>query len=180
MTRLFTFLILSVFLAVTCGCGYTTSSLLPPELDSIHVGNFTNRIDPTQEVSDKNATFFYFPGMETDITRQVIDGFIFDRHLDVKREADATLLLKGQLIELDRYPLSYSKTRDVEEFRVEVIVNIELYDNRTGKLMWKEPKFMGQFDYDVVGPNAKTEAAAVTGAIKDLSKRIVERTVEAW
>jgi hypothetical protein len=173
-------LILSVFLAAACGCGYTTSALLPPELDSIHVDNFTNRIDPTQEVSDKKATYFYFPGMETDITRQVIDGFIFDRHLDIKREADATLLLKGQLVELDRYPLSYSKTQDVEEYRVEVIVDIELYDNRTGKLMWKEPDFMGQFDYDVVGPHAMTGAAAVKGAIKDLSERIVERTVEAW
>ena len=174
------FFVLSLFLVAAAGCGYTTSSLLPPELDSIHVDNFINKIDPTSPVSDKKATYFYSPGMETEITRKVIDEFIFDRHLDVKSKKEAVLLLKGELVEMDRYPLSYNKNDDVEEYRVEVIVDIELYDNRSGKVLWKENNFMGRSDYDVVGPNRKTEVEAISSAIKDLAQRIVERTVEAW
>ena len=178
--RLFTFLILSAFLIATAGCGYTSSSLLPPDTDSIHVANFANEIEPTRQVSDKNVTYFYFPGMETNITRSVIDRFILDSHLDIKAEKDADLVLKGSLTDLDRYPLSYSKDENVEEFRIEIIVDLSLLNNRTGKVMWQETGFSGQTDYDISGKNAINEAEAVNNAIKDLAQRIVERTVEAW
>ena len=118
--------------------------------------------------------------METNITRSVIDRFILDSHLDIKAEKDADLVLKGSLTDLDRYPLSYSKDEDVEEFRIEIIVDLSLYNNRTGKVMWQETGFSGQTDYDISGKNAINEAEAVNNAIKDLAQRIVERTVEAW
>ncbi|MFC1548365.1 LPS assembly lipoprotein LptE [Candidatus Omnitrophota bacterium] len=181
MRIVFVFLI-SIFLVTASGCGYTTSSLLPPGMDSIHVDNFANKINPAKEVSDKRASYSYWPNLETDITRAVIDGFIFDRHLDIDRESKAALVLKGELMSFRQYPLSYDKsdTPNVEEFRIEILVNIELYDNESGKLMWKEDSFLGESTYDVAGPNAVTEAEGVREAVKDLSARIVERVVEAW
>ena len=172
--------LLAVSLLLTGGCGYTTTSLLPPELDSIHIDNFINKIDPTREISNRRSTYFYFPGLENDITRSVIDGFIFDRHLDIKSKKDATLLMEGQLVDLQQYPLSYNKNEDVVEYRIEIYVNIKLYNNRSGKLMWEEDKFMGWSSYDVTGPNATTESGGIKKAVKDLAQRIVERTVEAW
>ncbi|MCK4852576.1 MAG: hypothetical protein KAS86_05605, partial [Candidatus Omnitrophica bacterium] len=74
---------------VACGCGYTASSLLPDGMDSIHVNNFVNEIDPTREISDKRSGYSYSPGVENEITRAVIDGFIFDRQLDVDTENNA-------------------------------------------------------------------------------------------
>ncbi|MFQ5952584.1 MAG: LPS assembly lipoprotein LptE [Candidatus Omnitrophota bacterium] len=181
MIRFFTLFILSIFLATTAGCGYTRASLLPADTDSVHVANFKNEINPAGEVSDKRATYFYQPGLETNITRSVIDRFIFDGYLNIKSEKEADLLLKGSLIDLEQYPLSYSEGGgNVEEFRIEVIVNIELYDNKTGKLIWKEKNFMGRTSYDVIGPDAKTESQATLIAVKDLAQRIVEKTVEAW
>jgi hypothetical protein len=178
--RFFNLLILSVLVIIFSGCGYTTSSLLPPDLNSIHVANFANKIDPTKEITDKRAAFFYRPGLETDITRKTIDDFIYDGHLDVKNKKEADLLLEGDLVDLEQYPLSYSKGGDVEEYRVEIFVNLKLFNNRTGKLMWKEDSFMGQSSYDITGPNAKSEGEAINDAVRDLSVRIVERTVEAW
>ena len=171
---------LSAFLAVICGCGYTTTSLLQADFNSIHVSNFVNKIDPSAQISDKRASYNYWPGLETDITRAVIDGFIYDRHLDVDSEKKAALLLKGELVDFRQFPLSYNEGESVEEVRIEVIVDIELYDNRTGKLIWRQNGFMGQADYDVVGPNKKNEGDAVAGAVKDLGERIVELIVEAW
>lgn len=162
------------------GCGYTTASLLPPELNSIHVNNFANRIDPTREVSDRRSSYTYRPGTDTRITRAVIDGFIFDRRLDIKPANKAALILDGELIDFKEYPLSYNKGMDIEEFRIEVVVNLKLTDRATGKVMWEEKNFSGQTDYDVVGPNAITENQGTQKAVKDLAQRVVERVVENW
>jgi len=164
------------------GCGYTSDSLLPKELDSIHVDNFTNMIDPTREISDRRMNYFYIPGMETEVTRAAIDGFIFERHLKVVPEKEASMTLKGALVDIRQYPLSYSHgdSPSVEEFRLEVYVDIELYNNLTGKMMWKENRFMGWTSYAITGPNMKSQAEAQRDAVKDLSQRIVERVVENW
>ncbi|MFC1644182.1 LPS assembly lipoprotein LptE [Candidatus Omnitrophota bacterium] len=178
--RLITFLLLSILLVTAGGCGYSTSSLLPPELDSIHVNNFLNKIDPTEVVSNKRPVYSYRAGLETDVTRAVIDAFIFDRHLGINTEKKASMLLEGELTSFQQFPLSYDKSDSVVEFRVEILVNMKLYNNLTGDLMWTENSFMGWSSYNVSGPNAKTESEAVTAAVKDLAQRIVERTVEAW
>ena len=177
--RLTVFLVLSCFLIMAGGCGYTSVSLLPAELDSIHVENFENKIDPAREVSDKRASYSYWPGLEIDITNAVIERFVLNKDLEVKSAKKATLLLKGALTDFRQFPLSYNGI-NVEEFRVEIFVDMELHNNLTGELMWKEKGFMGETTYTVSGPNAKTEAQAVKAAVKDLAPRIVERTVDVW
>jgi hypothetical protein len=173
--------ILSILLIFLGGCGYTSASLLPSDVKSIHVTNFSNKIDPAREVSDRRMAYLYRPGLETEITRAAIDGFIFDGYLQIKSRKEADLMLKGELVDLQQYPLSYSAGGgNVEEYRVELMVDLECYDNRSGELMWKEKRFMGQSTYDTSGREAKTEAEGVTLAVKDLARRIVERTVEAW
>jgi hypothetical protein len=162
------------------GCGYTSSSLLPKGLDTIHVDNFANGIDTTREVSDRRMSYFYKPGIETEVTRAVIDGFIFDRHLSVQSGKEADLTLKGTLVDYKQYPLSYNRDDDIEEYRVEILVNIELVNNKTGEVMWTENNFMGQANFNVIGPNRITDPEAQSDAVKDLSARIVERVVEAW
>ena len=174
------FIFLAFFLITAGGCGYTTDSLLPPELSSIHVNNFVNKINVSGEVSNKRQVYSYWPGLEIDITKTVIDEFVFDRRLDVESTKKATMLLKGTLVDFRLYPLSFSEERDIEEFRVEVYVDLELYNNLTGEIMWKESRFMGQYDYRVTGPNAETQSNAVKKAVKDLAERIEERVVEAW
>jgi Lipopolysaccharide-assembly len=162
------------------GCGYTTASLLPPDQDSIFVDNFTNEIDPSQEISNRRSSYSYRPGMENEITRAVIDAFIFDRQLEVYSKDNAVLLLKGSLIDFRQFPLSYNDDDNVDEFRMEIYVDLELYDNRTNTLVWAENRFMGTTSYAISGPNRKTDAQAVKDAVNDIAKRILERTVETW
>lgn len=178
----FIFAVIALFLLSGCmsGCGYTTASLLPPGLDSIYVSNFANEIEPTREISDRRNSYSYRPGLENEITRAVIDGFIFDRHLDIVSEKEAALVLKGSLVDFRQYPLSYSDGLDVEEFRMEIYVSLELYNKKTGELMWQDSSFMGLTNYTVTGPNKKTGAQAQKAAVEDLAQRIVERIVEHW
>ena len=173
-------LLLGISVMFLGGCGYSTASLLPEGMRTIHVQNFKNDIKADKEISDKRSSFSYRPGIEIDITRKVIDRFIFDRHIDVDNEKSADMILKGSLIDFHQVALSYDDDDNVEEFRVELVVKLELIDNATGNVIWSEKSFLGQSNYDTTGPNAKSESQGINSAVRDLAERIVERTVETW
>ncbi|MBU0570543.1 MAG: hypothetical protein KJ995_03100 [Candidatus Omnitrophica bacterium] len=162
------------------GCGYSSSALLASGLDSVHVDNFVNGINPTREISDRRNSYSYRPALENDITRAVINGFIFNRHLELQTKDNAALRLEGTLVDFRQYPLTYSDDYNIEEFRMEVFVDVSLYNNKTGELMWEEKSFMGETNYYVAGPNRITESQAEKRVVQDLALRIVERTVETW
>ncbi|MBF0494542.1 MAG: hypothetical protein HQL28_05365 [Candidatus Omnitrophica bacterium] len=162
------------------GCGYTSSSLLPSNIKTIFVDNFENKIDVMREISDTRNSYSYRPGLEIDITRATINAFIRDRHITIDKRDNSDILLKGQLVDYKQYPLSYDKQYDIEEFRMEVFVDITMYDRKTGEVMWSEKRFMGRTEYTTTGEHSKTESEAAADAVKDLAQRIVERTVEHW
>lgn len=179
MNKFFTALSLMSALCVS-GCGYTTSSLLPSEFKTICVENFKNSINITAEQSELRMYRGYRPGMETDLTKAVIDRFMFDGNLKIATEDKANLLLKSELIDYKRDPLRYDANDNVEEYRIKLIVNIELVDASTGTAMWNEKGFAGETTYRIAGSGSKSEGAAIRDAISDLAGRIVERTIEAW
>ena len=118
--------------------------------------------------------------MESDITRKVIDRFIFDGNYQVKDAANSHFLLKGELVNFTREPLRYDANENVTEYRVHVAVNMELYDLEEDKVVWREKNFAGEKSYRTTGQYAKSESVTVGEAIDDLARRIVERTVENW
>ncbi len=172
-------IIFALFLFVS-GCGYSTRSMLPEGLDTIYVDNFANEIEFSGEISDRRSTYSYRPGLEVDITRALIDGFIRDRHLKIDHRNKAKLTLEGALVDYRQYPLSYDKGDSVVELRIQITVDITLVNNVTGKTMWREKNFVGESTYNITGPNAITEAEASRKAVYDLAQRIVELVVEAW
>ena len=174
--KIFSVLILTFIM----GCGYTTGALLPSHLESIYVESFTNKIDISRESSSKYGYTLYKSGLESDITKSAVNEFIFDGNLTITTADEADLILRGELINYTREPLRFDKFDNVEEYRVLVSVNIELEDTSTKKLLWKENSFTGESTYRTSGALAKSEEAAVDEAVRDLAKRIVEKTTEGW
>lgn len=170
-------LLLAVILA---GCGYTTRSLLPSDIKTIRVDNFKNAVNVAAEQSNIRMYRGYRPGMEVDITTTVINKFLLDGTLKIANESSADLILKGELVDFRREPLRYDANDNVEEYRIKLIVNLEMTNRKTGAVMWTENGFAGETTYFAVGSQAKSETAAVTAAIDDLARRVVERTVEVW
>lgn len=163
------------------GCGYTTRSLLPSNFKSIYVENFKNSINVSAEQTNLRMYRGYRPGMEVDLTKAVRDKYLFDGNLKIANNSDnADLILNTNLVDFKRDALRYDANDNVEEYRVKLIVNMELIDAGTGKTVWKEKGFAGETTYTTGGSSAKNENAAVNDAILDLARRIVERTVEAW
>ncbi len=174
-------LLLASFLVIgLSGCGYTTHSLLPPHIKRIYVENFKNAIDITGETSEREVYKAYRPRLELDVTKAVIDKFIFDGNLRISRAEDTDVILTGELVDFKREALRYDEADNIEQYRIVILVSIKLKDIKENKILWQFDRFAGSYEYYTTGSQAKTEATAINEAIDDLTHRIVEQTIEIW
>jgi hypothetical protein len=141
---------------------------------------FTNKIDLTKETSEHRRLIVYYPFLETKITHSVIEHFIRDGNLRVVREEEADCILEGELIDFRRDVLRYTETDEPKEIRLSLVVNLSLWDRNRKRVIWQEKNFIGDTTYFATGISAKTESQAIDDAVIDLSRRIIERTVEVW
>lgn len=172
-------------LAAFTGCGYTTRSMISNKFRSIYITPFVNKIDFTQETYVASKYKLYRPLLETEITKEVINKFVFDGNLRPREKESADLLLKANVVDFRKDVVKYDDNGDPGEYRVNIVVGIELWDNKENKLIWQENNFTGYISYfpatsTLQNVTTKTDDVAVTDAIKDLARRIVERTVEQW
>lgn len=177
-----------IFISMAClllsfnlvSCGYTTRSMIADSYSTIYVTPFLNKVDITQEVDVGSKYRIYRPMLETDITRNVTNKFLFDGNLRPAKESSADLVLKGELIDFRKDPLRYDDSDEVTEYRINLVVNIALWNNKENKLLWEENNFVGDTTYFTTGSQAKSEGTAINDALSDLARRIVERVVEQW
>ena len=177
-------LVTSYSLLVTIiGCGYTTRSMISDKFKTIYIVPFVNKIDITKETDAGYKYRIYRPMLETDITKKVTNKYLFDGNLRPVKTESADLILKGELVEFRRDPLRYTDNDEVEEYRINILVNISLWDRKENKLVWQENNFTGDYTYFTsftTSGTPKSEDVAVNEALDDLARRIVERTVEQW
>jgi len=168
-------------LSILSGCGYTTRSMVTNKFKTIYITPFANKIDITKETDTADKYKIYKPLLETEITRAVINRFLWDGNLKPAKKESADLVLKGELIEFRRDALRYTQDgNNVEEYRLNLVVNISLWNNREEKIVWEQNGFTGDTTYFTTGPLLKSEEVAIKDALDDLGRRIVERTVEDW
>jgi outer membrane lipopolysaccharide assembly protein LptE/RlpB len=169
-----------LLITLLSGCGYTTRSMIASKFHTIYVAPFVNKVDITAESDAGSKYRLYRPMIETDITRYVNNRYLFDGNLRPAKEELADLVLKGEVIEFRKDPLRYLDNDAVSEYRINLVVNISLWDKQENKLIWQENSFTGDTTYFTQGSQSKSEDAAVNDALNDLARRIVERTVEEW
>lgn len=148
------------------GCGYSFKATAPHQLHTIYIETFQNKT--------------FEPGLEIDLTNTIIDRFLFDGTLRVTEKQKADSVLKGTLTTFLREPLGFTSTEEVEEYRLTLFVDFSLWDAREQKLLWEEKRFVGDTTFFTTGPLAKSEEKAREDAMKELARRIVDRTVEEW
>lgn len=166
---------------VVAGCGYTTHAYVAMSGHrSIYVAPFVNKVDTTSEYSEGRRFKSYFPLLENTITNIVIDRYKLDGNLKVVKEEGADLILRGELVNYSKESLRNSSADTAEEYRITIFVNIALTDTKTQKVVWEYKDFAGDASYYTTGSFTKTESQALEDAVKDLARRILETTVEAW
>ena len=166
-----------VLLLLFCaGCGYTTGSLLPSNYHTLYVEPFNNKVSYVSETTRGT----YIPLLETKVHGAVVNRFQFDGHLKIKDSDAADLVLKGDLTGFERDELRLTDAQNVQEYRVRIIMSLTMVDTASGETWWSEPSFAGEATYFTTGPQARSESAALDDALLDLSRRVVERTIENW
>lgn len=180
------FLAMSVVLS---GCGYTRKTVLPRDIKTIYIETVKNKLDMEQ-------VYAYQQGLEMDITNAVIRGIQMDGTLRIAEEKKADAILKTDLLQYEQEGLRFSQLEEVKEYRIFIVVKIQLVDAKTGDLLWEEPNFTGDTEYYVTGPTLRGtqsvpdkstatvtsigEQKASQAAVADLAKNIVDRIVEDW
>lgn len=172
--------IFAIAVSFLSGCGYTTRSMVNDKFKTIYVTPFINKVDITNEGDSFNKYKIYRPMIESNVTNAVINRFAFDGNLRPGKDGLTDLILKGELIEFREDALRYTENDAVAEYRINLVVNISLWDRQENKMIWEENSFTGDTTFFTSGPQSKSESAAVADALNDLARRIVERTVEQW
>jgi hypothetical protein len=100
--------------------------------------------------------------------------------LKVVPEADADIVLKGEVVNYRRESLRNATDDTPQEYRLTIFVNLILTSSKTGEVIWEKKEFAGDTSYYTTGQYVKSESQAVQDAVDDLARRIVNTTVEAW
>lgn len=170
--RIQTFL-LAVLLLVS-GCGYTRKAAIPQDIKSIYVRTVVNKI-PVEEI------YAYHPGMEMGITKAIVRRFNKDGNLQVVASEDkADAVLQIDLMRFQQEGLRFSNLERVEEFRLFIVLAMQLINTRTKEVIFEEPNFSGDAEYFVTDVRSLGREEAVNRAIDRLAKNVVDRIVEDW
>lgn len=166
-------------LSLVAGCGYTARVILPDNIKTVHVELFQNRIDITKEVSVKDKYEVYRPNFEVDLRDALVNRVFLEGHMKIADKKSSDAVLEGDIIEYRKDPLRY-ESEIVEEYRISLVCNIRLVDSVSQKVLLEKNNVTGDATYFTTGDLQKTETEALTDAMSDLARRIVDDIVENW
>ena len=174
-----TFLWSLVIILLVSGCGYTTKTVLPENIRSVHVPPVQNGINLSTEIDDTTRYRTYRPGLEVELTDAIINRFIFEGTLKVASAERADAIVEAKVTDYRRDALRYTDEDDVQEYRLSVIAEVSVYMAGDRKVLWHET-LAGDTTFFLSGSRAISEDEAAAKAIQDLARRIVERTLTLW
>jgi outer membrane lipopolysaccharide assembly protein LptE/RlpB len=151
------------------GCGYTVRGTLPAHIQTIAVPIFRNR---TQE-----------PGIESTVTRAVVEGFSTNGRLRVVSREQADAVLDGEIIGYTIASVAFDKDANVRLYRLIVTVNLRLRDVRQNAILFQQDNVREQADFrvlDAVSQTISREETAVRTAATDIGRAIVSLTVSRF
>ena len=173
-------LTIMMLILILSGCGYTNKSLVAPDASTIFVKTFENKIDITKETSTRQKFAVYKPFLEIKVTDSIVNRIIFDGNFNIVGEDSADLSLEGEVTNYLRQPVKYADSKDVLEYRLNLVINFILKDLRTGKVLLEEKNLTADTSYFVTGNFAKSEDKALDELLEDLSRRVTSRIVNRW
>ena len=166
-------------LVTLSGCGYTTKTILPDNVKTIHVDTFANDINITKEVGVKDKYEVYRPDLEVDLRDAIVSRVFLDGNLKVLDKGSADAVLEGRIKEYRKDPLRY-QNEIVQEYRISVVCDIKLVNQKDSKVLFEERNVTGDTTYFTTGTLQKSETSASYDAMSDLSRRIINKIVENW
>jgi hypothetical protein len=176
MTKLSSYKILLRLLCLTAlalgltGCtGYKLGSMLPDDLRTIYIPNFTNQ---TGE-----------PYIITGATKAVIEEIQQDGSLEIVSDPNgASMVMQVTLKDYDLTPLAFDRSNRARtnQYRVKLTAEMKVIRTRDQKVLVYDPRVSGDATFPFTSDFTTTKRQALPRAAEDLAHDIVERVVEAW
>ena len=159
--------------AAAGGCAY---SLSPS-------GNLAHRTIAVPMFTNESLQY----GLEEQATNAIQQAFISDNRMKVVSPADAETVLHGTIKKYNRGAYTYDESEHVQEYKVEITIDLDYVDVATGKSIWHEPAYYVWASYrpegpaptDSLGP-AVDEQGAIQQALAKAGRETVARTIEGW
>jgi hypothetical protein len=156
-------ILVALLMALASSCGYHVTpvgGIVPESAKTIAIPGFING---TNE-----------PYVDVEITRAVVEEFLTDGRLQVASFEAADVVLRGRVVSFDLTPLSYTVDSYVQQYRVNISVNVSIEEAKTQKILWQERGLSTVFvsSYPVSIGNITATKIVRDGAIKNASKDI--------
>ena len=169
-TRLLQSLLFFIFL-FTCACGYHLRGVgqnLPKEIKTIGLSPFANDT---------------FEGdLEILLSEALAEEFSKTKRLTVTDVASADVILGGNIRSYSSRPVSFSSSDVVQDYRVEVSVDVVLKRKESGELIWKGKNLKQIKDYRAEPGNVElseeNRSAAKRSVAAELAEMIYDRIFE--
>ena len=153
-------------LLLSAGCLYHFSGGgLPSDVKTVAVIPFDNRTGEPALTQEVNASI-----------RDAVESRLGLRDAS---EANADAVVRGEIVRYDPdIPLSYQAgqgTVDVTRRRVQIVLNVEIYDQKHGKSLWKQSGLTVDGEYQ---PPTETDGRKL--ALQKLVTQVVEGAQSQW
>ncbi len=144
---------------------YSFKGALPSYLKTIYIENFEDLTN--------------YPGVWEDFMQQLNRAFISDNTLSITEDVKtADLILRGQIVSINRRPVSFTPQEQVEQFQMVTNVKVECMNTHTQKPLWSETISR----YGIISGTAVRDEidAAIQVAIEQIVDDIIAKTIGAW
>ena len=132
-------LIICFFCALIFGCGYSFAprgESIDTHIQKVYVEPFDNKTAQAQ--------------IENYVRTAFINQFIQNSRLKIVESVEAAdAIVKGKILSLSIFPLSYRSNSLVAEERATIILELTFQENESGKIIWSSKNITGTVDYTV-------------------------------
>jgi len=150
-------------------CGYSLQGNLPDHIKSVAVPVFRNR---TTE-----------PGVESTISRAVVNAFTTNGKLRVVSLDAADSMLEGEIIGFEVQSLAFDSRLNLRSYRLAVTMNVRFRDLKKSAMLWEQQGLREVVDFQVAGQVADTvsrEEGAVKQAAVEIGRKVVNHAVDRF
>jgi outer membrane lipopolysaccharide assembly protein LptE/RlpB len=159
--------VLGLLVLLAGGCGYSLRGTLPAHIQTIAIPVFQNK---TTE-----------PGIETIVTRAVVEAFSTSGRLRVVRPEQADAILEGEVIDYDVQSIAFDPRSQARLYRLVVTMNLRLRDLVQNRLVFDQRAFRERADFrasEAVSETIVREDLGVRKAAQDIARSVVALTVD--
>jgi len=154
---------------LAAGCGYSTQGTLPSRVKTVAVPMFVNR---TQQ-----------PGVESFITRAVVEAFSTNGRLRVVPAAEADAILAGEITGYTVDSIVFDADANVRLYRLSVTLDLRMRDTRDNSVLFQQAAVREQADFRVAGVVSGTiarEETALRDAAVEIGRAIVSLAIDRF